>query len=689
MLAVLAIAMVILFATRMTPKVIQPGNLTTAHSQILSGELAQDRCAACHQNATSNGWLAAADDSSGSDSAEGNGFFSLASWIGGGGQHADMPTVPMTDLCLNCHEQQMPRQSARWAHNLSPEIRDELTLAAIEKRDGKAFDLAASLSDANPSANSVKASENSLAIQTVSRTSAFQNNLACSICHQEHHGADADLAAITDSRCQTCHVNQFGSFADSHPEFGQWPYQPTSNIHFDHGRHANIHFPSEAEKNSSDPSTGNRFATFDCKTCHIGPSFSSFDLDSTDPVMTTLPYEIACAPCHDSSLRVQIAEGPSLLQLPTLPEDIAAQVNQWPELATGFADGRVDGWMALMLRTETSESALHRFQRVEAANWDSPIVQVEAVSLAKAIRKLSQELATSGQDALMQRLMDAGVDERTAQPLVESFPPQLIRDAMGVWFGGVQPITATASEAAPVADSGFGLLDDELGKGTADLDPLLDVDPLLSNDPLLADDPLAAWGTADESDTVPAKMDWAAELAARYDAAKTQSFGGWYRDDLTMSIRYRGKGHSDAVMRSMIEIIQRLPGDDPLRETMLAQPAVQACVACHQVNSNPGSEPALASMRWRAFQAKSDGDRLTHFSHTPHLNIQGLQDCQHCHQLGTTNPANAVHMEGESPVELSPEFLPMTKANCASCHTKSAAGDHCTRCHRYHVHDVP
>ncbi|MFG0266941.1 MAG: hypothetical protein ACF8AM_17595 [Rhodopirellula sp. JB055] len=687
MLALLAVAMVVLFATRMTPKVIQPGNLTTAHAQILSGELAQDRCAACHQNATSNRWLATAPNGANSDSKADTGFFGLASWLGGGATHADMPTVPMTDLCLNCHEQQMPRESARWAHNLSPQTREELTLAAVLKRDGKAIQL-----ESNP--NATELAENSLPVQTVSRTSSLQNNLACSICHQEHHGADAHLAAITDSRCQTCHVNQFGSFADSHPEFGKWPYAHASNIHFDHGRHAKIHFPREAEKNSSeaekrsgeDPSSPDAFATFDCKTCHIGPSFSSFDLDTADPVMTTLPYEIACAKCHDSSLRVQIAEGPALLQLPTLPEDIADQINDWPALATGFADGRVDGWMALMLRTETSESALRRFKRVETANWDSPIVQVEAVSLGNAITELSQDLATSGQDALMQRLRDAGVDEQIARPLVESFPPQLIRDAMGVWFGDVTTAQATTAEPAPVADSGFGLLDSELGNELGN--DSIETDPLLANDPLLADDPLASWGTSDESATSPPQTDWAAELAARYDAAKTQSFGGWYRDDLTMSIRYRGKGHSDAVLRSMIEIIRRLPDDDPLKETMLAQPAVQACAACHQVNAPSGPDSGLANIRWRAFQTKTNEERLTHFSHTPHLNVQGLQDCKHCHQLGTVNPANAVHMEGESPVELLPEFVPMTKANCSSCHTRSAAGDHCTRCHRYHVHDV-
>jgi hypothetical protein len=199
---------------------------------------------------------------------------------------------------------------------------------------------------------------------------------------------------------------------------------------------------------------------------------------------------------------------------------------------------------------------------------------------------------------------------------------------------------------------------------------------------------LTSWSTADEETPAPEQADWAAELAARYDAAKTQSFGGWYRDDVTLSVRYRGKGHSDPVLRSMIEIIQRLPSDDPLKQSMLAQPAVQACVGCHQVQTDPSTDASLASMRWRAFRTKENGDRLTHFSHTPHLNVQGLQDCKHCHQLGTTNPANAVHMDGESTVNASPEFLPMTKASCSSCHTKSAAGDHCTRCHRYHVHDA-
>ncbi|MEO9590986.1 hypothetical protein [Rhodopirellula bahusiensis] len=684
MLAILAAAMVVLFATRMTPKVVQPGNLTIAHAQILSGELAQDRCAACHQNATSNGWLATNSDASTNEPNDGNGLFSLASWIGGSGsQHADMPTLAMTDLCLNCHEQQMPRESARWAHNLSQEIRDELTLAAIKKRDGKPLDLVAisnhSLSD-----------ETLPEIQTVSRTTSLQNNLACSICHQEHHGADVNLSAITDSRCQTCHVNQFGSFADSHPEFGQWPYANSSNIHFDHGRHAKIHFPSEAEKrNGGEPSSNNAFATFDCKACHVGPSFSSFDLDSTDPVMTTLPYEIACAQCHDQSLRVQVAEGPALLQLPTLPDDIAQQVADWPTLASGFADGTVDGWMALMLREQVSETALNRFKRVEAANWDSPIVQVEAVSLAKAITKLSQDLATTGQDALMQRLQEAGVDRQTALPLVESFPPQLIRDALRVWFGEVEVAPEAAGDLSMHANPLDGLLENEFDSGLGGPDPLLANDPLLADDPLLAEDPLASWSTAEDETTTPEQADWATELAARYDAAKTQSFGGWYRDDVTLSVRFRGKGHSDAVFRSMIEIIQCLPADDPLKKSMLAQPAVQACVTCHQVETQPTDDGSLVKMRWRAFQPKENGDRLTHFSHTPHLNVQGLQDCKHCHQLQTTNAANAVHMEGESSIHASPEFLPMTKASCASCHTESAAGDHCTRCHRYHVHDVP
>ncbi|MCC9641041.1 hypothetical protein LOC71_02060 [Rhodopirellula sp. JC740] len=702
----LAIAMLVLFFTRITPKVIQPGHLTTAHAQILAGELSQDRCAACHQNVISNGWLRnGATSAEPSETRQQAGLFGLASWFtSSDADHANLPTVEMTDLCLNCHEQQMPRESARWAHNLSPTDREALTLAAMLKQAHQATPL----SDAQTA---------ELLATNVSRTSSLQNNLACSICHQEHHGADANLAAITDSRCQSCHVNQFRSFADSHPEFGEWPYAKQPNIHFDHARHAKIHFPSEAEKrNPNATSHSSRFATFDCRSCHVGPNVSSTGLngDSSDPITTTLPYEVACAACHDEALKVQVADGPSLLQLPTFPEDIAAEAGHWPENATGFADGGVDGWMALLLRSKANQTAVRRFQRVDSVDWDSSLVRLEAVSLAKSITGLSSELASDGQDALMQRLVDAGVDPRTAKPLVESFPPQLVRDAIAVWFGdsSTRP-SMTTQTLSSETESGLGSFDDELTEWN-EQDALLENDPLLSEDPLLSDDPLGfgeplleepsfkdTSAPSSEPRLEPMTNNFAemqTELSTRYDASKTQSFGGWYRDDLTMSIRYRGKGHSDAVLRSMIEIAQQLPVEDPLRDALLKQPAIAACADCHRVGKTFSGEAddAMASMRWRAFQAPTKSERLTRFSHAPHLNIQGLQDCSHCHQLNAPTAANMVHSEGSSVDAVSPEvdtmfhseFLPMTKSSCASCHTRSAAGDHCTRCHNYHVHEL-
>jgi hypothetical protein len=34
------------------------------------------------------------------------------------------------------------------------------------------------------------------------------------------------------------------------------------------------------------------------------------------------------------------------------------------------------------------------------------------------------------------------------------------------------------------------------------------------------------------------------------------------------------------------------------------------------------------------------------------------------------------------------EFKPLTKRQCAECHTKTAAGDRCQSCHNYHVETV-
>jgi hypothetical protein len=41
-----------------------------------------------------------------------------------------------------------------------------------------------------------------------------------------------------------------------------------------------------------------------------------------------------------------------------------------------------------------------------------------------------------------------------------------------------------------------------------------------------------------------------------------------------------------------------------------------------------------------------------------------------------------------NPQQFVSEFKPLSKQQCAECHTKTAAGDACQSCHNYHVETV-
>ncbi|MCG8653837.1 MAG: hypothetical protein MI861_28620, partial [Pirellulales bacterium] len=70
---------------------------------------------------------------------------------------------------------------------------------------------------------------------------------------------------------------------------------------------------------------------------------------------------------------------------------------------------------------------------------------------------------------------------------------------------------------------------------------------------------------------------------------------------------------------------------------------------------------------------------FTKFSHAPHLNVAQLADCTHCHRVRSPQAEVAVNVASLV------EFEPLGRNSCASCHTRRAAGDACTKCHRYHI----
>ncbi|MEM6473193.1 MAG: hypothetical protein AAF802_26770 [Planctomycetota bacterium] len=608
--------------------VLKPGDLSSPHSQILAGTITQQRCGACHAEASRSpmAWLTSSSH--------------------------DPQKITQTDLCLDCHHQRIPRQTARSAHNLTASHRQELS---------------AKIRDASLDPQPMK----------FASTSISQDDIACAVCHKEHHGGKASLIDLSDAQCQACHSRQYESFAKDHPDWDDWPYRRNASISFDHRSHAGTHFPK---------TQGGR--VFDCKSCHpMGTSLPDPFFGSSD-IVRTVSYEQACASCHDETLNVQQATSLDLLTMPMLPRNTVEGVSGWPDEAIGFADGRLSPLMRLLLRSDPEVKELLRVvgdQELGDLVAGCKLDESSLRPLAVAISELRKELAADGHQAIRRRLRQTGVADERLNPTIRPLPPQLLQSIEIHWDTELRR-RFTKTESSATLSSGYGtendaallsddlLVDGSLAESSTDAEALL-ADPLLSEnddlllaaDPLL-DDPLMA-GQTSESD----------EFTETHDASissdNRSNPGGWYRDDTRLAILYVGSGHADPVYVSLMESLSALPNTDPEKRAFLRLPAVAACVECH-----PGSTrfPAV----WKGEPANRGQLNSTKFSHRPHLNVSRLGDCRYCHEVA---PADSEALTGVASLREFHDFLPLKKAACVACHTAAAAGDRCTQCHRYHM----
>ena len=218
--------------------------------------------------------------------------------------------------------------------------------------------------------------------------------MACAACHREHHGAQADLTAIDNAACQSCHQQRYESFATDHPDFGNWPYERRTRIMFNHATHGEKHF---AEKKQA----------FDCQKCHVA--------DETGRVERLASYDVSCAGCHDEKIATSIARGVPMLALPTL--DVAAfkkagrDVGAWPAAATGDFDGRLPPMMKLLLAGDpkAAQAMIQLGPNFEFQDIDPDDTEQVAASadIAIGIQSLLADLSLRGPAAVRQRLSAA------------------------------------------------------------------------------------------------------------------------------------------------------------------------------------------------------------------------------------------------------------------------------------------
>ena len=372
---------------------------------------------------------------------------------------------------------------------------------------------------------------------------------------------------------------------------------------------------------------------FDCRQCHVEDAMGTRQL--------TLGYEAACAACHDEKIGTSVAQGVPIFELPML--DVEAlraaghDVGEWPEGASGDFDGRLPPPMKLLLAGDPAAAKAiatlgEDFEFFDVDPDDAEQLAATA-DLAVAIKNLLFDVRDRGPAAVRERLsatLARDVAPAEVAALMAGLSPESLRGA-AAWVAEA----SAATEAADWARE-FNLV------GLVELGP-----------------PYNRFGPA----------------------------GGWHRDETTFSLRYRPAVHADPVLTAWLELLAATPelADKPLAMAMFKEltssTAAGLCASCHSVE-----QAALGrlTVNWSVFAHASQRRAFTKFAHGPHVTLPQLANCTLCHAVNDEATAATDYASWDEH-QFVRDFLPMSKHECARCHTAAAAGDRCQSCHHYHV----
>lgn len=651
---------------------VAPGGLSSHHAQILAKHGLNDsqRCAACHPNSNP-----------GEESLQ----------------------LSQSELCLSCHQQELPLATAGSPHDLPFEAIAILTEDANLRRGtsspadlGRLVSFRWSLDSFRSFSDSIDATSgpsyfptnDSQAKPSNSARNAGSHQLTkteCSQCHREHQGADASLEEITSERCQACHVQRFNSFGDGHPEFTSYPIPISARIAFDHAKHQQEYFSKKQ-------------AAFDCKECHL----RNDERGPLGNVFRSVSFERACSQCHETSLNAALEDGVAWIQLPSFNavkwRDANVDIGAWPETASLIDDGSLHPWTRILLSSDPEVAGvLSRWPesvRIADLKVENAEDRERVAAITKAFRSLIGALGQGGQKALADRIESGMVAyrsrhsvseaemERWMEQVVSGIPPDLFRLAEREWFGG-----GTASESKlGMSLSKTGTTRFASTSGTSVVpsrqpptDP--DAEDLLIGNSLLPTNPSTTVPfKGDGSDTTkPIDSDLLTPNSTGADllggdslldnsleGLKSSAYtnkvakplatrdrlagGGWMLDANRLAIVYVPRGHADSWVSRWIELegvheaVAGNEGRDESRRTDLTK----QCSQCH-VQPKPILESVPPPTRgldhlnagWRAQTPRAGERPFTRFDHLPHLNIPSMSDCKSCHRikLPATNEA--------------------------------------------------
>lgn len=163
--------------------------------------------------------------------------------------------------------------------------------------------------------------------------------------------------------------------------------------------------------------------------------------------------------------------------------------------------------------------------------------------------------------------------------------------------------------------------------------------------------------------------------------------GTWFRDETSLSIRYRPSAHADPVLAAWLSVLadtdnlNRRPVAAAMFKDLSKPNAPGLCASCHSLEQATAN---IMAVNWRAYDRTKEPHGFTKFAHGPHLLLPQLSDCTHCHTIDAAASA-AVAYTDLNPARFVGDFVPISKRQCTECHTAMAAGDACQQCHNYHV----
>ncbi len=552
-----------------------------------------------------------------------------------------------SERCLKCHSDLS--QETFSPHNMATEQLTQLTMHAENQAEnlGSFTDLLSRRSSDDP------------------------HELACAVCHREHHGRLFDLKQLSDQQCQTCHANTFHSFEKGHPAFENYPYERRSRIYFDHATHLLQYFKDDSFKRVMPDGESLQ----QCNSCHV--------VDEAGNRMLTASFEKTCASCHESQIVDSDFPGIPMFALPRIDvsnavmpdgnvDGLALQLGEWPYQRGAMVVTHMPPFMELLLASRSTES---KSSQPDGIVFDFRQTNMTEANSHQLVQDLVWDIKELLFDLMQAPLASSGSDHTTQAEQAVKYRPSIVpslKQAAALWF------------------------------------------------PNLEDEVKAHRAGGELPDVSKSNVEPNAKLKANIDSPGT----GWYISQEDFSIRYRPNGHTDPLLKGLLEQIVSKWNDvsttsdatsDASRRLFrwLGNPSASGtdwsggpmssgrCLSCHAVDKNVVT--GKYAIQWQAGPLPGNQRELTQFSHKAHVVSSQSENCKSCHQIDATTDSqsffrNEFFKRDKQSNQLTPNFdskatctsgfLPISRAQCATCHKKSAANQSCLTCHRYHGHKL-